>query len=103
MYSLTHHRIRAVLITMLSFAHLAGEDGYRLWLRYDIISDTRILNEYKSTLSGIMVEGNSEGQPGPQKYGRTHAEGANLLARALAPWGGIVMWRAFVYDNAIPD
>jgi alpha-glucuronidase len=43
------------------------------------------------------VKANSEGQPGPQDYGRTHADGANLFADALAPHGGIVMWRAFVY------
>ena len=46
---------------------------------------------------GFLVKANSEGQPGPQNYGRTHADGANLLADALAPHGGIVMWRAFVY------
>ena len=51
---------------------------------------------------GFVVKANSEGQPGPQDYGRTHADGANLLADALAPHGGIVMWRAFVYaaENA---
>ena len=47
---------------------------------------------------GFLVKANSEGQPGPQNYGRTHAEGANMLADAVAPHGGIVMWRAFVYD-----
>ncbi len=46
---------------------------------------------------GFLVKANSEGQPGPQDYHRTHADGANLLADALAPRGGIVMWRAFVY------
>ncbi|TRZ42499.1 alpha-glucuronidase family glycosyl hydrolase [Robertkochia solimangrovi] len=48
---------------------------------------------------GFLVKANSEGQPGPQNYGRTHAEGANMLADALAPHGGIVMWRAFVYSE----
>jgi alpha-glucuronidase len=47
---------------------------------------------------GFLVKANSEGQPGPQKYGRTHADGANLIADAVAPHGGIVMWRAFVYE-----
>jgi alpha-glucuronidase len=47
---------------------------------------------------GFLVKANSEGQPGPQDYGRTHADGANLLADALQPYGGIVMWRAFVYS-----
>lgn len=46
---------------------------------------------------GFLVKANSEGQPGPCDYGRSHAEGANLLADALQPYGGIVMWRAFVY------
>ncbi len=53
---------------------------------------------------GFVVKANSEGQPGPQDYGRTHADGANVLADALAPHGGIVMWRAFVYDAEVdPD
>jgi len=52
---------------------------------------------------GFLVKANSEGQPGPQDYGRTHADGANMLADALAPHGGIVMWRAFVYANEKPD
>jgi len=52
---------------------------------------------------GFLVKANSEGQPGPQDYGRTHAEGANMLADALAAHGGIVMWRAFVYSNEQPD
>ncbi|RYG60473.1 alpha-glucuronidase, partial [bacterium] len=47
---------------------------------------------------GFLVKANSEGQPGPLTYKRTHADGANMLAAALAPHGGIVMWRAFVYD-----
>ena len=52
---------------------------------------------------GFLVKANSEGQPGPQDYGRIHADGANMLADALAPLGGIVMWRAFVYSNEQPD
>ncbi len=52
---------------------------------------------------GFLVKANSEGQPGPQDYGRNHADGANMLAKALAPHGGIVMWRAFVYSNEVPE
>lgn len=53
---------------------------------------------------GFLVKANSEGMPGPQDYDRTHANGANMLAEALAPYGGIVMWRAFVYDADVdPD
>jgi alpha-glucuronidase len=51
---------------------------------------------------GFLVKANSEGQPGPQDYKRTHADGANMLAEAVAPHGGIVMWRAFVYSNDVP-
>jgi alpha-glucuronidase len=51
---------------------------------------------------GFLVKANSEGQPGPQDYGRSHADGANLLADALAPHGGVVMWRAFVYAHDVP-
>ena len=52
---------------------------------------------------GFLVKANSEGQPGPQDYGRSHADGANMLADALASHGGVVMWRAFVYSHEQPD
>ena len=52
---------------------------------------------------GFLVKANSEGQPGPCDYGRTHADGANMLARALKPYGGLVMWRAFVYNPTEHD
>ena len=48
---------------------------------------------------GFLVKADSERMPGPKAYGRTHADGANMFANALAPHGGIVMWRAFVYDK----
>lgn len=47
---------------------------------------------------GFLVKANSEGEPGPMDYGRTHVDGANMLAKALKPYNGIVMWRAFVYS-----
>ncbi len=53
--------------------------------------------EHIPDFGGFLVKANSEGQPGPADYGRTHAEGANILAEAVEPHGGIVMWRAFVY------
>lgn len=56
---------------------------------YDLIPD----------FGGFLVKANSEGQPGPQDYGRNHADGANMLADAVAPHGGVVMWRAFVYSE----
>ena len=52
---------------------------------------------------GFLVKANSEGQPGPQNYNRNHADGANMLADAVAPYGGIVMWRAFVYSHETPE
>lgn len=52
---------------------------------------------------GFLVKANSEGQPGPCDFGRTHAEGANMLADALQPHGGEVIWRAFVYSATDPD
>jgi alpha-glucuronidase len=48
---------------------------------------------------GFVVKADSEGRPGPFAYGRSHADGANMLAEALAPGGGVVHWRAFVYDH----
>lgn len=48
---------------------------------------------------GFLVKANSEGQPGPQNYGRNHVDGANMMAKALKPHQGIVMWRAFVYSE----
>jgi alpha-glucuronidase len=57
---------------------------------------------YIPDFGGFLVKANSEGQPGPQNYKRTHADGANMLADALAPHNGIVMWRAFVYSNETP-
>ena len=58
---------------------------------------------YIPDFGGFLVKANSEGQPGPQDYQRTHADGANMMADALAPHGGIVMWRAFVYSHEAPD
>ena len=52
---------------------------------------------------GFLVKANSEGLPGPQDFGRTHADGANMLAEALEPYHGIVMWRAFVYNPQSKD
>ena len=56
---------------------------------------------YIPDFGGFVIKANSEGQPGPQNYGRTHADGANMFADALAPHHGIVMWRAFVYDARV--
>jgi alpha-glucuronidase len=58
---------------------------------------------YIPDFGGFLVKADSEGQPGPHGYGRDHAEGANMLAEAVEPFGGIVMWRAFVYDPEQED
>jgi len=50
-------------------------------------------------LGGFVIKADSEGQPGPFAYGRSHADGANMLAAAVAPHGGLIHWRAFVYDH----
>lgn len=52
---------------------------------------------------GLIVKASSEGQPGPADYGRSHSEGANMLAKAIKPYGGVVMWRAFVYSQDDPE
>ncbi len=59
--------------------------------------------EFIPDFGGFLVKADSEGQPGPQRYGRDHATGANMFAEALAPHDGIVMWRAFVYDPSQAD
>jgi alpha-glucuronidase len=66
-------------------------------------SKTDEVYRYIPDFGGYLVKANSEGQPGPQDYGRSHADGANMLAEAVAPHGGIVMWRAFVYSHEEPD
>ncbi|WP_232290432.1 hypothetical protein [Micromonospora sp. ATCC 39149] len=60
---------------------------------------TRQVYERIPDFGGYVVKADSEGQPGPFTYGRDHADGANLLAEALAPFGGVVHWRAFVYNH----
>lgn len=65
-----------------------------LWWRKKAEEIYRLIPDF----GGFLVKANSEGQPGPRTYGRDHVDGANMLAAALAPHGGVVMWRAFVYD-----
>jgi len=67
----------------------------RAWWRRKVAAIYRAIPDF----GGFLMKANSEGQPGPEDYGRTQAQGADLLARALAPHGGIVMWRAFVYST----
>jgi alpha-glucuronidase len=74
------------------------DPAVRAWWRAKADEVYRVIPDF----GGFLVKANSEGQPGPQDYGRTHADGANLLADAVAPHGGIVMWRAFVYSAEVP-
>ena len=55
--------------------------------------------KYIPDLAGFLVKADSEGEPGPFQYGRTHADGANMLAKAVKPYGGDVVWRCFVYNS----
>jgi alpha-glucuronidase len=71
------------------------EPAVRNWWRGKVEEIYSLIPDF----GGFLVKADSEGQPGPQSYSRTHADGANMLAAALAPHGGIVMWRAFVYSN----
>lgn len=59
--------------------------------------------KYIPDFGGFLVKANSEGQPGPQTYKRTHADGANMLADAVEAHNGVVIWRAFVYDNNVAE
>ncbi|WP_433835971.1 alpha-glucuronidase family glycosyl hydrolase [Flavobacterium anhuiense] len=71
--------------------------------------DAQVMNWWKNKAAeiykripdfgGFLVKANSEGQPGPQNYGKDHVDGANMLADAVAPFGGVIMWRAFVYSE----
>ncbi|OWQ73662.1 alpha-glucuronidase [Stenotrophomonas maltophilia] len=75
------------------------DPGVRRWWR-DKVDE---IHAHIPDFGGFLVKANSEGQPGPQDYGRSHADGANLLADALAPYNGVVMWRAFVYSHEVPE
>ncbi len=75
------------------------DPGVRRWWRDKVDEIHARIPDF----GGFLVKANSEGQPGPQDYGRSHADGANLLADALAPYNGVVMWRAFVYSHEAPE
>jgi alpha-glucuronidase len=75
------------------------DQGVQQWWNNKVIEIYGLIPDF----GGFLVKANSEGQPGPQNYGRGHVEGANMFADALAPHGGIVMWRAFVYDANVAD
>ena len=70
------------------------DEGVAAWWR----DRARAVYTAVPDLAGFLVKADSENRPGPFTYGRTHADGANLLARALKPYGGVLVWRAFVYN-----
>ncbi len=83
----------------ITVGHLETADpldpAVQAWWRKKIAEIYRYVPDF----GGFLTKADSEGEPGPGNYGRTQAQGANLLARALAPYHGIVMWRAFVYST----
>lgn len=74
-------------------------DSVRLWWKQKAAEIYSIIPDF----GGFLVKANSEGQPGPQDYKRNHADGANMLAEAVAPYKGIIMWRSFVYSSESPE
>ncbi len=74
------------------------DDRVQAWWR----ERAALIYRYVPSLFGFLVKADSENRPGPYAYGRSHAQGANLLARALKPFGGRVVWRCFVY-NCLQD
>jgi alpha-glucuronidase len=83
-----------VLLGRLPSADPEDRDVARWWR--DTVAD---VYAHVPDLLGFLVKASSEGQPGPHSYGRSQAAGANVIAAALEPFGGIVLWRAFVYDS----
>jgi alpha-glucuronidase len=75
------------------------DESVRAWWQDKV----KELKEAIPNFCGFLVKANSEGLPGPLDYGRTHADGANMLAEALAPYRGVVLWRAFVYKPSDDD
>lgn len=73
--------------------------GVQAWWQARIDEIYRAVPDF----GGFLVKANSEGQPGPQDYHRTQAQGAHLFAKALAPHGGVVIWRAFIYSGDNPE
>jgi alpha-glucuronidase len=74
------------------------DPGVQAWWKQKADEIYKLIPDF----GGFLVKANSEGQPGPQDYKRSHADGANMLADAVAPHGGTVIWRAFVYSNEVP-
>ena len=87
----------------IEIGHLKTADPLDLEVRNWWKEKVNEIYKYIPDFGGFLVKANSEGQPGPQNYGRNHVDGANMMAEALAPHGGVVMWRAFVYSEHDPS
>lgn len=87
------HFAAPISVGGLSSADPCDPDVRAWWTR-----TAKAIYERIPRFGGFLVKADSEGEPGPHEYGRTQAEGANMLAEALRPYGGRVVWRAFVYD-----
>jgi len=70
------------------------DESVSLWWK----ERARLIYKYIPDLAGFLVKADSEGEPGPFQYNRTHADGANMLAEAVEPFGGVIVWRCFVYN-----
>ena len=70
------------------------DDEVNVWWAHTF----QTIYSYIPDFGGVVVKADSEGRPGPYTYGRTHADGANMLAKHIAPYGGLVFWRCFVYN-----
>jgi alpha-glucuronidase len=90
-----------VLSAPIQFGDLTTSDprnqAVSEWWKNKVDEIYRLIPDF----GGFQIKANSEGQPGPQDYGAKHHDGANVLAEALKPYGGILLWRAFVYDTDI--
>lgn len=75
------------------------DPAVQAWWKDKVAEIYRLIPDF----GGFLVKANSEGEPGPGDYGRSHSQGANMLADAVAPHGGTIMWRAFVYNPSSPD
>jgi len=74
-------------------------DSVQNWWKQKVREIYQLIPDF----GGFLVKANSEGQPGPQDYKRTHADGANMLADAVTPFSGTIIWRAFVYSSSSND
>lgn len=121
------HKVESYLITdkfleqMKQYSDIFNEYGIKLFLSINFAApmeidgfeacdplDEKVIEWWKKTskhvydiipeFGGYLVKADSEGRPGPFTYGRNHADGANMLAKSIAPYGGIVVWRCFVYN-----